>query len=120
MKNSESVVKNLDVSKKQPTQNYKNKSFSVYFSVLRMGGDIDVDKLNARKRLIILLIIDSLIVFFSIFVCYEILEPYFKNYSPDILIISAIVLLLSHHVLHTYLIYIIEPGNTRVSTSCFL
>ena len=85
-----------------------------------MGGDIDVDKLNARKRLIILLIIDSLIVFFSIFVCYEILEPYFKNYSPDILIISAIVLLLSHHVLHTYLIYIIEPGNTRVSTSCFL
>ncbi|MEJ7158598.1 polysaccharide biosynthesis protein [Staphylococcus caprae] len=57
-----------------------------------------MDKLNARKRLIILLIIDSLIVFFSIFVCYEILEPYFKNYSPDILIISAIVLLLSHHV----------------------
>ena len=56
----------------------KIKSFSVYFSVLRMGGDIDVDKLNARKRLIILLIIDSLIVFFSIFVCYEILEPYFK------------------------------------------
>ncbi|MBX5317583.1 tyrosine-protein phosphatase [Staphylococcus caprae] len=27
MKNSESVVKNLDVSKKQPTQNYKNKKF---------------------------------------------------------------------------------------------
>ncbi|PTH50560.1 nucleoside-diphosphate sugar epimerase/dehydratase [Staphylococcus capitis] len=57
-----------------------------------------MEKLNARKRLIILLIIDSLIVFFSIFVCYEILEPYFKNYSTDILIISAIVLLLSHHV----------------------
>ena len=48
MKNSESVVKNLDVSKKQPTQNYKNKKFSVYFSVLRMGGDM-VDKLNAKK-----------------------------------------------------------------------
>jgi len=57
-----------------------------------------VDKLNARKRLIILLIIDSLIVFFSVFMCYEILEPYFKGYSIDILIVSAIVLLVSHHV----------------------
>ena len=36
------------------------------------------------------------------------------------MIISAIVLLLSHHVLHTYLIYIIEPGNTRVSTAVSL
>ena len=59
MKNSESVVKNLDVSKKQPTQNYKIKSFRSILVFLRMGGDIDVDKLNARKRLIILLIIDS-------------------------------------------------------------
>ncbi|MBL7564624.1 polysaccharide biosynthesis protein [Staphylococcus saccharolyticus] len=57
-----------------------------------------MDKLNARKRLIILLIIDSLIVFFSVFMCYEILEPYFKGYSIDILIVSAIVLLVSHHV----------------------
>ena len=30
--------------------------------------------------------------------CYEILEPYFKGYSIDILIVSAIVLLVSHHV----------------------
>nr|WP_238394120.1 nucleoside-diphosphate sugar epimerase/dehydratase [Staphylococcus saccharolyticus] len=48
--------------------------------------------------MIILLIIDSLIVFFSVFMCYEILEPYFKGYSIDILIVSAIVLLVSHHV----------------------
>ena len=40
MKNSESVVKNLDVSKKQPTQNYKTKSFSVYFSVFENGREI--------------------------------------------------------------------------------
>ena len=57
-----------------------------------------MNKLNARKRLIILLIIDSLIVFFSVFVCYKILEPYFKGYSINILIVSAIVLLVSHHV----------------------
>lgn len=57
-----------------------------------------MDKLSARKRLIILLFIDSLIVFFSVFVCYKILEPYFKGYSIKILIASAIVLLLTHYV----------------------
>lgn len=46
----------------------------------------------------ILILIDSLIVFFSVFVCYQILEPYFKGYSLNILFVSAIVLLISHHV----------------------
>src|SRR5699024_304635 len=45
-----------------------------------------------------LILIDSLIVFFSVFVCYKLLEPYFKGYSLKILVVSAIVLLISHHV----------------------
>ncbi|WP_269667876.1 nucleoside-diphosphate sugar epimerase/dehydratase [Staphylococcus xylosus] len=49
-------------------------------------------------RFLILIIIDSLIVTFSIFLGYSILEPYFKGYSIDLLIISSIILLVSHHI----------------------
>ncbi|PNZ70006.1 polysaccharide biosynthesis protein [Staphylococcus croceilyticus] len=57
-----------------------------------------MDKLSARGRLLILIIIDSLIVAFSVFICYNILEPYFKGYSHEILILTSIILLVSHHV----------------------
>ncbi|MBF7018003.1 polysaccharide biosynthesis protein [Staphylococcus durrellii] len=57
-----------------------------------------MSKLRVSQRLMILILIDSLIVFFSVFVCYQILEPYFKGYSLNILFVSAIVLLISHHV----------------------
>jgi FlaA1/EpsC-like NDP-sugar epimerase len=57
-----------------------------------------VDKLSARGRLLILIIIDSLIVAFSVFICYTILQPYFEGYSHKILILTSLILLVSHHV----------------------
>lgn len=45
-----------------------------------------------------LLIIDSLIVTFSVFLGYYILEPFFEGYSTKLLILSSIVLLVSHHI----------------------
>ncbi len=57
-----------------------------------------MDNLSARRRLLILILIDSLIVAFSVFICYNILEPFFKGYSRNLLIINSIVLLISHHV----------------------
>lgn len=46
----------------------------------------------------ILLIIDSLIVTFSVFLGYYILEPFFREYSMKLLILSSLILLISHHV----------------------
>ncbi|MCI2946952.1 polysaccharide biosynthesis protein [Staphylococcus caledonicus] len=57
-----------------------------------------MDKLSARGRLLILIILDSLIVAFSVFICYNILEPYFEGYSHRLLILTSIILLISHHV----------------------
>lgn len=57
-----------------------------------------MDKLSARGRLLILIIIDSFIVAFSVFICYTILQPYFEGYSHKILILNSLILLISHHV----------------------
>ncbi|MEB7755026.1 polysaccharide biosynthesis protein [Staphylococcus xylosus] len=57
-----------------------------------------MSRISAKMRFLILIIIDSLIVTFSIFLGYSILEPYFKGYSIDLLIISSIILLISHHI----------------------
>ncbi|MCE5090381.1 polysaccharide biosynthesis protein [Staphylococcus devriesei] len=57
-----------------------------------------MDKLSARGRLLILIVLDSLIVAFSVFICYNILEPYFEGYSHRLLILTSIILLISHHV----------------------
>lgn len=57
-----------------------------------------MDKLSARGRLLILIIIDSIIVTLSVFICYSILEPYFEGYSHKVLIFTSIILLISHHV----------------------
>ncbi|PTK29748.1 polysaccharide biosynthesis protein [Staphylococcus hominis] len=57
-----------------------------------------MDKLSARGRLLTLIIIDSIIVTLSVFICYSILEPYFEGYSKKILIFTSIILLISHHV----------------------
>ncbi|WP_053027781.1 polysaccharide biosynthesis protein [Staphylococcus haemolyticus] len=57
-----------------------------------------MDNLSARKRLLILILIDSLIVAFSVFICYTILEPFFEGYSHKLLILNSVVLLISHHV----------------------
>lgn len=45
-----------------------------------------------------LLCIDSIIVTFSVFLGYYILEPYFVGYSVKTLILSSLILLISHHV----------------------
>lgn len=55
-------------------------------------------KISARLRFLILIIIDSLIVTFSVFLGYSILEPFFNAYSIDLLFLSSIVLLISHHI----------------------
>lgn len=55
-------------------------------------------KISARLRFLILIIIDSFIVTFSVFLGYSILEPYFKGYSIDLLLLSSLVLLISHHI----------------------
>lgn len=57
-----------------------------------------VKKISAKLRFLILIIIDSLIVTFSIFLGYSILEPYFRGYSIDLLVLSSIILLVSHHI----------------------
>lgn len=57
-----------------------------------------MDKLSARGRHVTLIIIDSIIVTLSVFICYSILEPYFKGYSHKILIFTSLILLISHHI----------------------
>lgn len=55
-------------------------------------------QISARLRLIMLVILDSVIVTFSVFLGYIILEPYFESYNIDLLILTSIILLISHHV----------------------
>lgn len=59
---------------------------------------LKVTRISARLRFLILIIVDSLIVTFSVFLGYSILEPYFKGYSMDLLILSSVILLISHHL----------------------
>ncbi|MFE4036148.1 polysaccharide biosynthesis protein [Priestia sp. YIM B13489] len=50
------------------------------------------------KRVSLLMGMDSFIVLFSIFIGYYILNPYFSIYSLEMIIISSLTLLISHHV----------------------
>lgn len=59
---------------------------------------LKVTRISARQRFLILIIVDSLIVTFSVFLGYSILEPYFRGYSIDLLILSSVILLVSHHL----------------------
>lgn len=59
---------------------------------------LKVTRISARLRFFILIIIDSLIVTFSVFLGYSILEPFFNAYSIDLLFLSSVVLLISHHI----------------------
>ncbi|WP_413475633.1 polysaccharide biosynthesis protein [Staphylococcus equorum] len=54
--------------------------------------------ISAKQRLVLLLLIDSLIVTFSVFLGYYVLEPFFEGYSTKLLILSSIILLVSHHI----------------------
>lgn len=59
---------------------------------------LKLTRISARLRFFILIIIDSLIVTFSVFLGYSILEPFFNAYSIDLLFLSSVVLLISHHI----------------------
>ncbi|MFC0272292.1 polysaccharide biosynthesis protein [Metabacillus herbersteinensis] len=54
--------------------------------------------MSYSKRVSLLMTLDSLIVMFSIFVGYYILQPYFSTYTLQMLVISSITLLVCHHV----------------------
>lgn len=54
--------------------------------------------LEIKKRYILLLLIDSLIVTFSIFVGYYLLSPFHLEYTTSELIFSSLILLISHHL----------------------
>ncbi|PMC37354.1 hypothetical protein CJ195_11370 [Bacillus sp. UMB0899] len=54
--------------------------------------------MSYSKRLSLLLGLDSLIVLFSIYVGYFILNPYFDFFTLKMVMISSITLLISHHV----------------------
>lgn len=62
--------------------------------------------MSYSKRVSLLVGLDSIIVLFSIYVGYFILNPYFNYYSLNMLLLSSITLLISHHVCaSTYRLY---------------
>ncbi|MGZ0874791.1 polysaccharide biosynthesis protein [Priestia megaterium] len=54
--------------------------------------------MSYSKRLALLIGLDSLIVLFSIYIGYYILNPYFTIYTLKVLLVSSLALLISHHV----------------------
>ncbi|MCR2823811.1 polysaccharide biosynthesis protein [Lederbergia panacisoli] len=54
--------------------------------------------LTYQKRVPLLMLLDSIIVLFSIYVGYFILHPFSDFYTSKLLLISSIILLVSHHV----------------------
>lgn len=54
--------------------------------------------MGAKERYFLLLLVDSIIVTFSVFAGYYILAPFFLAYTLPELAITSIVLLISHHV----------------------
>ncbi|WP_283248451.1 nucleoside-diphosphate sugar epimerase/dehydratase [Bacillus sp. FJAT-49711] len=51
-----------------------------------------------QKRVPLLMLLDSIIVLFSIYVGYFILHPYSDFYTSKLLLVSSVILLVSHHV----------------------
>ncbi|WP_425463246.1 polysaccharide biosynthesis protein [Macrococcus equipercicus] len=54
--------------------------------------------ITAKQRLVTLLIIDSIIVSLSVFVGFYVLQPFFEGYTIKLLLLSSLILLISHHV----------------------
>lgn len=54
--------------------------------------------MSYTKRLALLIGLDSLIVLFSIYIGYYILNPYFSIFTLKVLLVSSLALLISHHV----------------------
>lgn len=54
--------------------------------------------MNNKQRYILLLVLDSIIVTFSVFVGYYLLSPFYIDYTIKKLIFSSFILLISHHI----------------------
>lgn len=54
--------------------------------------------MGAKERYFLLLLVDSIIVTFSVFAGYYILAPFFLAYTLPELAVTSIVLLISHHI----------------------
>lgn len=54
--------------------------------------------MGAKKRYFLFLFVDSLIVTFSVFIGYYILMPFFSDYSLTVLGVTAVLLLVNHHL----------------------
>src|SRR5699024_9832112 len=54
--------------------------------------------MGAKKRYFLFLFVDSLIVTFSVFIGYFILMPFFSEYSLAVLGVTAVILLINHHL----------------------
>lgn len=54
--------------------------------------------MTAKKRLMFLIILDSIIVSLSVFFCYSIIFPFFKGDQLNDLLVYSVLLLLSHHL----------------------
>ncbi len=54
--------------------------------------------MTAKKRLMFLIILDSIIVSLSVFFCYSIIFPFFKGDQLNDLLVYSVILLLSHHL----------------------
>lgn len=62
--------------------------------------------MGAKERYFLLLLVDSIIVTFSVFAGYFILAPFFLAYTLPELAVTSIVLLISHHVFaYTFNLY---------------
>lgn len=54
--------------------------------------------MTAKKRLMFLIILDSIIVSLSVFFCYSIIFPFFNGDQLNNLLVYSVLLLLSHHL----------------------
>ncbi|MEK4756865.1 nucleoside-diphosphate sugar epimerase/dehydratase [Macrococcus sp. FSL W8-0367] len=54
--------------------------------------------MTAKKRLMFLIILDSIIVSLSVFFCYSIIFPFFEGDQLNDLLVYSVILLLSHHL----------------------
>ncbi|WP_020008248.1 polysaccharide biosynthesis protein [Salinicoccus albus] len=62
--------------------------------------------MGAKQRYFLLLLVDSIIVTFSVFLGYYILAPFFLQYTLPVLAVTSIILLISHHVFaYTFNLY---------------
>lgn len=74
-----------------------------FYSVKSKVLDVErIDPMSLKNRVSLLVIVDSLIVFFSIFVGYYLLNPYQDVLQNQFLLASALTIFIAHHALAMY------------------